>query len=115
MSADSGAEVDTIGPQHLKKLGLDEQNLLRSSVGLYCANDSKVVCQRTSLKSGDLTREMEMLPKIKSLQNPVMKQGGWMTRPSMTRLLSDLYTRLITQKFPTIVPLYRVDKQSARQ
>ena len=41
MSAKSGAEVDTIGPQHLKKLGLDEQNLLRSSVGLYCANDSK--------------------------------------------------------------------------
>ena len=42
MSADTGAQVDTIGPQHLTKLGLDEGGLLRSSVGLYCADDSKV-------------------------------------------------------------------------
>ena len=28
MSADTGAQVDTIGPQHLKKLGLHEGNLL---------------------------------------------------------------------------------------
>ena len=41
MSADTGAQVDTIGPQHLAKLGLDKGGLLRSSVGLYCANDSK--------------------------------------------------------------------------
>ena len=41
MSADTGAQVDTIGPQHLAKLGLDEEGLLRSSVGLFCADDSK--------------------------------------------------------------------------
>ena len=41
MSVDTGAQVDTIGPQHLAKLGLDKGSLLRSSVGLYCANDSK--------------------------------------------------------------------------
>ena len=41
MSADTGVQVDTIGPQHLVKLGLLERNLLRSSMGLYCANDSK--------------------------------------------------------------------------
>ena len=41
MSADTGAQVDTIGPQHLAKLGLDEEGLLRSSVGLFCADDTK--------------------------------------------------------------------------
>ena len=41
MAADTGAQVDTVGPQHLAKLGLDEEGLLRSSVGLYCADDTK--------------------------------------------------------------------------
>merc|ERR1712106_1305847 len=41
IAADTGAQVDTMGPQHLAKLGLDEEGLLRSSVGLYCADDTK--------------------------------------------------------------------------
>ena len=41
MAADTGAQVDTIGPQHLAKLGLDKEGLLRSSVGLYCADNKK--------------------------------------------------------------------------
>ena len=41
MAADTGAQVDTVGPQHLAKLGLDKEGLLRSSVGLYCADDTK--------------------------------------------------------------------------
>merc|ERR1712106_1249732 len=41
MSADTGAQVNTIGPQHLAKLGLNEEGLLRSSVGLFCADDTK--------------------------------------------------------------------------
>ena len=51
MSADTGAQVDTIGPQHLAKLGLDEEGLLCSSVGLFCANHSKA----THLESGNHT------------------------------------------------------------
>merc|ERR1712106_453363 len=41
MAADTGAQVDTVGPQHLAKLGLDKEGLLRSSVGLYCADNMK--------------------------------------------------------------------------
>ena len=40
-TADTGAQVDCVARNQLKRLGLSEQDLLEASVALGCTNDTK--------------------------------------------------------------------------
>merc|ERR1712106_334313 len=74
MSADTGAQVDTVGPQHLAKLGLDREGLLRSSMGLYCADDTKA--QYMGVFLAKITGTSETTKISKTVHTMVYVIGG---------------------------------------